>query len=115
MAVLRNAFATYQEQYNPNAPGIPGAWLSPIPDILIRFSCSENQGGVIICVGDMTPPTAGTTLSTPSQCTRRLLMDKEQPLLCYFEGKIIPLSEAKVGILTHGFSYGTACFEGIRA
>ena len=42
-------------------------------------------------------------------------MDKEQPLLCYFEGQIIPLSEAKVGILTHGFSYGTACFEGIRA
>jgi len=42
-------------------------------------------------------------------------MDKEQPLLCYFEGKTIPLSEAKVGILTHGFSYGTACFEGIRA
>lgn len=41
-------------------------------------------------------------------------MNREQPLLCYFEGKIIPLSEAKVGILTHGFSYGTACFEGIR-
>lgn len=41
-------------------------------------------------------------------------MDKELPLLCYFEGKVIPLSEAKIGILTHGFSYGTACFEGIR-
>src|SRR3712207_685885 len=42
------------------------------------------------------------------------LMDKKAPLLCYFEGKIIPLSEAKVGILTHALSYGTACFEGIR-
>ena len=41
-------------------------------------------------------------------------MDKELPILCYFEGKVIPLSEAKVGILTHAFSYGTACFEGIR-
>ena len=41
-------------------------------------------------------------------------MDKQLPLLCYFEGKIIPLSEAKVGILTHAFSYGTGCFEGIR-
>lgn len=42
-------------------------------------------------------------------------MDKDVPLLCYFEGKVLPLSEAKVGILTHAFSYGTGCFEGIRA
>jgi branched-chain amino acid aminotransferase len=42
-------------------------------------------------------------------------METESPLLCYFEGKIVPLSEAKVGILTHAMSYGTGCFEGIRA
>ncbi len=42
-------------------------------------------------------------------------MDNEVPILCFFQGKVIPLSEAKVGILTHGFSYGTGCFEGIRA
>ena len=42
-------------------------------------------------------------------------MDSTLPLLCYFEGKVIPLSEAKIGILTHAFSYGTGCFEGIRA
>jgi branched-chain amino acid aminotransferase len=42
-------------------------------------------------------------------------METELPLLCYFEGKIVPLSEAKVGILTHAMSYGTGCFEGIRA
>ncbi len=42
-------------------------------------------------------------------------MESTVPILCYFEGKIIPLSEAKVGILTHAFSYGTGCFEGIRA
>src|SRR6476660_3648495 len=41
-------------------------------------------------------------------------MDKAQPLLCYFQGRIVPLSEAKVGILTHALSYGTATFEGIR-
>src|SRR3989442_8272091 len=41
-------------------------------------------------------------------------MDKELPLLCYFEGRVVPLSEAKVGILTHAMSYGTATFEGIR-
>ncbi len=42
-------------------------------------------------------------------------MNEQLPLLCYFEGKVVPLSEAKVGILTHAFSYGTGCFEGIRA
>ncbi|MGA7731682.1 MAG: branched-chain amino acid transaminase [Chloroflexia bacterium] len=42
-------------------------------------------------------------------------MQTDTPLLCYFEGKIIPLAEAKVGILTHAMSYGTGCFEGIRA
>src|SRR5438552_17782597 len=41
-------------------------------------------------------------------------MEKQLPLLCYFEGRVIPLSEAKVGILTHAMSYGTASFEGIR-
>jgi branched-chain amino acid aminotransferase len=26
----------------------------------------------------------------------------------------VPLAEAKIGIMTHAFNYGTACFEGIR-
>src|SRR6478672_8641749 len=52
--------------------------------------------------------------SVPGAHTKENDMDKELPILCYFEGKVIPLSEAKIGILTHGFSYGTACFEGIR-
>lgn len=33
----------------------------------------------------------------------------------YFEGKFVPVEEAKVGIMTHALHYGTACFEGIRA
>ncbi len=32
----------------------------------------------------------------------------------FFEGKIVPLSEAKINIATHGFLYGTAVFGGIR-
>ena len=35
--------------------------------------------------------------------------------ICYFEGKFVPLTEAKVSIMTHAFMYGTAVFEGIRA
>ena len=34
---------------------------------------------------------------------------------CYFEGAFVPLAEAKVGVMTHAFMYGTACFEGVRA
>lgn len=37
------------------------------------------------------------------------------PKYAYFRGKIVPYSEAKVGVLTHGFNYGTAVFGGIRA
>lgn len=36
------------------------------------------------------------------------------PSYAYFQGKFVPLSEAKIGIMTHAFNYGTACFEGIR-
>jgi len=33
----------------------------------------------------------------------------------YFEGKIVPLADAKINIATHGFLYGTAVFGGLRA
>jgi branched-chain amino acid aminotransferase len=33
----------------------------------------------------------------------------------FFEGKIVPLSEARVNIATHAFLYGTAVFGGMRA
>jgi len=32
----------------------------------------------------------------------------------YFQGSIIPLEQAKLGVMTHAFNYGTAVFEGIR-
>jgi len=37
------------------------------------------------------------------------------PNYAYFQGKIVPYSEAKVGVLTHALNYGTAAFGGIRA
>ena len=37
------------------------------------------------------------------------------PKHAYFKGKIVPYSEAKVGVLTHALNYGTAAFAGIRA
>ena len=32
----------------------------------------------------------------------------------FFHKQFMPLSEAKIGVLTHALHYGTACFEGIR-
>jgi branched-chain amino acid aminotransferase len=32
----------------------------------------------------------------------------------YFKKQIIPLEDAKIGVMTHAFNYGTAVFEGIR-
>jgi branched-chain amino acid aminotransferase len=36
------------------------------------------------------------------------------PKNAYFQGRIIPYSEAKVGVATHAFNYGTAVFGGLR-
>jgi branched-chain amino acid aminotransferase len=36
------------------------------------------------------------------------------PGYAYFRGKIVPYSEAKVGVLTHALNYGTAVFGGLR-
>jgi branched-chain amino acid aminotransferase len=35
-------------------------------------------------------------------------------LICYFEGRYVPVRDARVSIMTHAFLYGTAVFEGIR-
>ena len=39
----------------------------------------------------------------------------ELPVHAYFRGRIVPYSEANIGVLTHGLNYGTAVFAGIRA
>jgi branched-chain amino acid aminotransferase len=40
---------------------------------------------------------------------------QDDTILAWFEGKFVPLSEARIPVMTHGFLYGTATFEGIRA
>ena len=42
-------------------------------------------------------------------------VDVALPKYAYFKGKIVPYSEAKVGVMTHALNYGTAVFGGIRA
>lgn len=36
------------------------------------------------------------------------------PSYAFFEGRIVPYSEAKVGVMTHTLNYGTGCFGGLR-
>ena len=35
-------------------------------------------------------------------------------LHAFFQGKVVPISEAKVSVMTHALHYGTGVFEGIR-
>jgi branched-chain amino acid aminotransferase len=37
------------------------------------------------------------------------------PNYAYFKGRIVPYSEAKVGVMTHTLNYGTGVFGGLRA
>jgi branched-chain amino acid aminotransferase len=48
-----------------------------------------------------------------SRLNIRRILDMAQ--YAFFKGNYVPLAEAKVGILTHAFNYGTGVFEGIRA
>jgi branched-chain amino acid aminotransferase len=35
-------------------------------------------------------------------------------MVVFLNGEFVPGDQARIGVLTHGFSYGTGCFEGIR-
>lgn len=38
-----------------------------------------------------------------------------QPKYAFFNGKIVPMEDAKVSVMTHSFNYGTGVFAGMRA
>jgi branched-chain amino acid aminotransferase len=42
-------------------------------------------------------------------------VDADPNLIVYFDGRYMPMCDARVGILTHALHYGTGVFEGIRA
>jgi len=39
----------------------------------------------------------------------------DKPNYAFFGGKIVPIEEAKVSVMTHAFNYGTGVFAGLRA
>src|SRR6266511_3735887 len=36
------------------------------------------------------------------------------PKYAFFQGRIVPYGEARLGVLTHALNYGTGCFAGLR-
>jgi branched-chain amino acid aminotransferase len=60
----------------------------------------------------LTEKPAETETPAPAPAAAPVDLDS---LICYFEGRYVPMAEAKVSIMTHAFMYGTAVFEGIRA
>jgi branched-chain amino acid aminotransferase len=42
-------------------------------------------------------------------------VEADQNLIVYFDGRYMPMHDARVGILTHALHYGTGVFEGVRA
>ena len=41
-------------------------------------------------------------------------LSQRPDMVVFLNGEFIPGDQARVGVMTHGFSYGTGCFEGIR-
>ena len=41
-------------------------------------------------------------------------MSQVAPKYAFFKGKIVPMEEAKISVMTHAFNYGTAVFGGLR-
>ncbi len=54
-------------------------------------------------------------LKTVDQVAKLEVKPVPLPKNAYFKGKIVPYSEAKIGVLTHALNYGTAAFGGLRA
>src|SRR5262245_32387315 len=37
-----------------------------------------------------------------------------KPKYAFFQGKIVPMEDAKISVMTHAFNYGTGVFGGLR-
>ena len=47
--------------------------------------------------------------------TQAAAVETTTELWAFFRGDYVPLRDANINVMTHGFNYGTAVFEGIRA
>ena len=47
--------------------------------------------------------------------TNSAALSQRSDMVVYLNGEYIPANQARLGVMTHALSYGTGCFEGIRA
>lgn len=47
--------------------------------------------------------------------TNSAALSQRSDMVVFLNGEFIPADQARVGLMTHALSYGTGCFEGIRA
>ncbi len=50
-----------------------------------------------------------------SKTSSEAALSQRSDMVVFLNGKYIPADQARVGVATHALSYGTGCFEGIRA
>src|SRR5579859_1301453 len=58
--------------------------------------------------GSGAAPRRHVSVSNPAPLSQR------SDMVVFLNGEFIPADQARVGIMSHAFSYGTGCFEGIR-
>ena len=61
------------------------------------------------CCGNGAAARRQVSVSTPIPLSQR------SDMVVFLNGEFIPADQARVGVMTHALSYGTGCFEGIRA
>jgi branched-chain amino acid aminotransferase len=71
----------------------------------------------VYCAAEPRPAIASeeTSVLNPATATRTTAANQTTELWAYFRGEFVPLRDANINVMTHGFNYGTAVFEGIRA
>jgi branched-chain amino acid aminotransferase len=42
------------------------------------------------------------------------MAEQGKPKYAFFQGRIVPIEEAKISVMSHAFNYGTAVFGGLR-
>ncbi len=47
--------------------------------------------------------------------SEKVALSERSDMVVFLNGEFVPANEARLGVMTHALSYGTGCFEGIRA
>jgi branched-chain amino acid aminotransferase len=69
--------------------------------------------GAVVTTAEI--PLSEASVLKQDQEPRMASVETTTELWAFFRGDYVPLRDANINVMTHGFNYGTAVFEGIRA